>query len=100
MHDFALDVRQLSAVPGEVTVRDEEGGKAMNFDVEHQVLQTATELYELALTETETLNQYEDAVDQLSQDVLERHPDFPVNLLVFAMGRALEDSKADGAFQQ
>jgi hypothetical protein len=61
----------------------------MNFDVEHQVLQTATELYELALTETETLNQYEDTVEQLSQDVLERHPDFPVNLLVFAMGRAL-----------
>jgi hypothetical protein len=61
----------------------------MDFDLEHDVMNVATELCGLALNETATFAQYQEAVDHALSDVLQQHPNFPVELFAFAMGRAL-----------
>jgi hypothetical protein len=62
---------------------------AMNFGVAHQAVDTATALFELASRETATQAQYDQAVEHMLRDVLERYPDFSTELFAFAMGRAM-----------
>ena len=61
----------------------------MNFDLEHKVLSSATELFGMALSETSTEEEHREACEQCIRDLLNRYPDTPLELLWFAMGRAL-----------
>jgi hypothetical protein len=61
----------------------------MDFDLEHDVMNTATELFALAGQETATKAQYDQAVEDVIDEVLRRHPEFSSELFAFAMGRAL-----------
>ena len=73
----------------------------MDFDVEHQVLQTATELYELAMGETDTLARYEKKLPCNSPAMY--WSGIPTSQLICSpslWGEHWEDSKDDGAFQQ
>jgi hypothetical protein len=70
----------------------------MNFDVAHQAVDEATELFELASRETATQAQYDQAVEHVLRDVLDRHPDFSTELFAFAMGRAM--GRLEGSQQQ
>jgi hypothetical protein len=63
----------------------------MDVDLEHKVIDSVTELIEFAQKEEAvTEAQWRQAVeDILFNQVLRRHPDFPVHQFFFAMGRAL-----------
>jgi hypothetical protein len=67
----------------------------MTFDLEHSVLDSATELFRFALKETSTEAQYCKAVEEVVGEVLARHPDISPALLYFAMGRALGKFEAE-----
>jgi hypothetical protein len=64
-------------------------GKLMDFDLEHNVLSSAADLFGFALRETTTEAQHRKAVEEIIRDVLERYPNVSAPLLAFAMGRAL-----------
>jgi hypothetical protein len=63
----------------------------MNFDLECQVVDTATELFALAMTETNkaTEVQFNEALCRALDEVMARHPGYPIEMVCFAMGRAL-----------
>ena len=61
----------------------------MNFDLESKVMSSVTQLFGLVMKETSTETQFQQAIEDLVRDVLERHPDVDVGLLFFSMGRAL-----------
>jgi len=60
----------------------------MDFDVEHKIISTITELFELALQEATTEADYDQAVEHVVREVLSRHPEFSTELMSFAMGVA------------
>jgi hypothetical protein len=61
----------------------------MKRDVEGQVIETAAELFALAIKEAESEAQWDIAVDEIVKDVRKRHPDISIATLAFAMGRAV-----------
>jgi hypothetical protein len=67
----------------------------IDFDLEHNVIASATELFGFALKETSTESQHRAAVDQIINDVLDRYPEISAVTLAFAMGRALGKFEAD-----
>ena len=67
----------------------EAGDCHMDFDVEHKIISTITELFELALQEATTEADYDQAVEHIVRDVLSHHPGFSTALMSFAMGVAV-----------
>jgi len=65
----------------------------MNFDLEHKIITTATDLFGFALKENSTETEIADAAAKIVSEVLERHPDLSGETLAFAMGRALGRSE-------
>jgi hypothetical protein len=65
----------------------------MNFDLEHDVMKVAAELFTLVLTdamaERATEAKFNEAVDHAIKDILTRHPDFSPTTVAVAMGVAL-----------
>jgi hypothetical protein len=62
----------------------------MNFDLEGRVLETATQLFELAGDESlESEETYRTACNDIVRQLLERHPDLPLYLITWAASRAL-----------
>ena len=61
----------------------------MNFDFEGKVASSATELFGFALKEASTEAQFHEAIEGVIRDVLRRHPEIPVELLSFSLGRAV-----------
>jgi hypothetical protein len=62
----------------------------MNFDLECNVISTATDLFGFALKESASNElQWDQAVELIIREVQERYPDFSAEKLAFAMGRAL-----------
>jgi hypothetical protein len=50
---------------------------------------TTTELFEMAIKETSDKSSWDQAVDDIYRQVLERYPEMSVEWLFFSMGRAL-----------
>jgi hypothetical protein len=50
---------------------------------------TTTELFEMAIKETSNKSSWDQAVDDIYRQVLERYPEMSVEWLFFSMGRAL-----------
>ena len=50
---------------------------------------TTTELFEMAIKETSDKSSWDQAVDDIYRQVLERNPEMSVEWLFFSMGRAL-----------
>jgi hypothetical protein len=61
----------------------------MKLDVQAQVIETAAELFALAIKEAESEAQWDTAVDEIVKDVRKRHPDISIATLALAMGRAV-----------
>ena len=61
----------------------------MNFDLEQKVMSSAAELFGFALKESSTEAQFYQAVEDVIREVMLRHPDVSVELLSFALGRAI-----------
>jgi hypothetical protein len=67
----------------------------MNFELEQAVINTATALFEIANIDLDgTEAEYISACRQVLDDILDKHPDMPIELILFAMGRAFGRAEA------
>jgi hypothetical protein len=61
----------------------------MNFDLEEIVTSSAAELFGFALKEASSEAEFHQAVEGVIREVMMRYPDISVDILSFALGRAI-----------